>query len=95
LQRPLETAGKNTSKCCVDSTWAGVNVRLAISVAATSEAVLVVPTSAILPKGETKFVQVQNGTEIEVSTGMIAAGEVEVKPVAGQSLNPGDKVVVR
>ncbi|WP_237296799.1 peptidoglycan-binding protein [Streptomyces sp. 3211] len=78
--------------------FAGQNVRLTISAAASAGEVLVVPVSAISSgaDGRTTLTVVASGgrqTRVEIRTGMTGDGHVEVTPVAG-ALSPGDRVVI-
>jgi hypothetical protein len=88
-----------TAGDCLDSTWLGLNVRLAIDVRSTDGPVLVVPTSAVQTAADgTTFVRVLDAAagqrRVDVSTGLIAGGEVAVYPADGQTLTAGDLVVI-
>lgn len=86
------------AKECLDGSWLGLNVRVVIDIATTDGPVLIVSTSAIqMDSDGTTFVQVIDavGTirRVDVATGMVSAGEVEIEPELGQPLSEGEMVV--
>ena len=75
------------------------SLRITIPISSTGGAVLAVPLAAVSAGSDgSSRVEVEMGdgsTElVEVSTGLSAEGFVEVRPVAGGQLEPGDRVVV-
>ncbi|MFI6522905.1 peptidoglycan-binding protein [Spirillospora sp. NPDC050679] len=83
----------------LDNRWAGQDVRLTITSAATPTEVLVVPLSAVTsgPDGRTTVSKAGRGgavTRVPVEAGMSGDGFVEVSPVDAGALGPGDRVVV-
>ena len=84
-------------------TWnqslAGQNVRITITAAASSGAVLTVPEAAITAQADTTTsVTVQGASgiqrQVRVHTGASANGLVQITPLAGGQLAAGDRVVV-
>jgi len=84
---------------CLDATWLNLNVRLVIDITATAQPVLIVPTMAVQTDDtdSAHYVVVldTDGTShrVDVTPGLVAAGEVEVRPAPGQDLTAGDVVV--
>lgn len=81
-----------------DTRFAGQDVRITITAAATTKAVLAVPQAAISAGADTRTtvtVLTPAGTQrsVQVTAGVSADGMVEVTPV-GASLAAGEKVVV-
>lgn len=76
----------------------GVHVNVSIIRASSHHAVLVVPISAVqIAADGSEYVGVRrNGTQrrVAVSQGVTAAGNVAVKPQAGEVLRPGEEVVI-
>ncbi|MEU7989261.1 peptidoglycan-binding protein [Streptosporangium canum] len=79
----------------------GVPVTVRISVGATGGAVLTVPVAAVVTSADGRprvQVEVPGGgdkvRDVEVRTGLTAAGDVEVTPVEPDGLKAGDRVVV-
>jgi len=82
-----------------DQSLAGQNVRITITAAASSGAVLAVPEAAITAQASTMTsvtVQDPSGAQrqVPVRTGASANGLVQVTPLQGQPLAAGDLVVV-
>ncbi|MGB6454777.1 MAG: hypothetical protein WBH47_09845 [Streptosporangiaceae bacterium] len=76
----------------------GQDVQLTITAAHSAGAVLAVPVAAVFagPGGGTYVTKVIAGGEqvrVAVQVGVIGDGEVEVTPLAGSTLSPGDRVV--
>jgi hypothetical protein len=79
--------------------WTGRNVRVTFTAAATEGEVLVVPVAALSSGGDGAArveVVADDGTVavVEVEPGLSADGFVEVEPLDGAGLRPGDLVVV-
>jgi hypothetical protein len=76
----------------------GTSVKLTISVKSTKGKVLAVPPSALSIGGDgNSRIQVRRGGRtvlVTVVPGLAAEGLVEVRPVRGQELRPGDLVIV-
>lgn len=82
-----------------DPAFVGLDVRVTITAAATSRAVLAVPEAAISAGADTRTTVTVVGTGgakrvVPVTTGVSADGLVEVTPPSGAVLAPGEKVVV-
>lgn len=78
--------------------WLGADVRLTVIAASTAGPVLVAPAAAITSDADgTTAVQVLDGDgrqqRVPVTTGAVAGGEVEVRPVIAGALRAGDQVV--
>ncbi len=78
---------------------AGASVRLTIPIKSTKHAVLSVPLSAVSTgaDGSSRVVVVRkdgSSEEVAVKTGLAGGGYVEVTPIKGGKLTPGEKVVV-
>jgi hypothetical protein len=73
-------------------------VKLTVAVKSTRGAVLAVPSSALSVGGDgSSRVEVRRGGRTErviVVPGLAADGLVEVRPAAGERLEPGDQVIV-
>ncbi|MCL2483019.1 MAG: hypothetical protein FWF43_06325 [Propionibacteriaceae bacterium] len=82
----------------VDASWVGASVAVTITMASTPAEVLSVPVAAIqtTQDGHTYVtVSAASGThDVQVTTGMIAQGVVEVTATADGTLQAGDQVVV-
>jgi hypothetical protein len=76
----------------------GASVKLTIEVRSSEGAVLAVPVSALSVGGDgDSRLQVRRGGRTQIVTvvpGLAAEGLVEVRPAAGQRLDPGDLVIV-
>lgn len=88
-----------TPSAALDARLAGQDVRLTVEAAASDGDVLVVPVSAVSAgaDGRTVVTVQERGGEqrrVEVRPGATGSGFVQVTPLAGGRLAPGDKVVV-
>jgi hypothetical protein len=76
----------------------GTSVKLTIGVKSTKGRVLAVPPSALSVGGDgNSRLQVRRGNRTQLVTvipGLAAEGLVEVRPAPGQTLRPGDLVIV-
>lgn len=91
---PLVVAPRGT----LAAGWLGADVRLTVIAASTAGPVLVAPAAAITSAADgTTAVQVLDGDgrqrRVPVTTGAVAGGEVEVRPVTAGALRAGDQVV--
>ncbi|WLW54836.1 peptidoglycan-binding protein [Streptomyces sp. YU58] len=83
-----------------DKTFAGQDVRITITAAATSRAVTAVPEAAITAGADARstvtVVPASGGAQrvVPVTTGVSADGLVQVTPTRGHTLRAGDRVVV-
>jgi hypothetical protein len=82
-----------------DKKFAGQDVRITITAAATSGAVTAVPEAAVSAGADartTVTVIAASGTQlvVPVTVGVSADGLVQVTPVRGHTLRAGDRVVV-
>ncbi|MGW2255432.1 peptidoglycan-binding protein [Kitasatospora sp. NPDC001660] len=81
------------------ASWLGADVSLTVTTGSTPGPVLVVPTAAVTT-GADRSVSVtvlsadRSQRRVPVTAGVDSAGLVEVTPVDGAVLNPGDNVVV-
>ncbi|MCL2735772.1 MAG: peptidoglycan-binding protein [Propionibacteriaceae bacterium] len=82
----------------VDATWVGASVALTITMACTTDAVLTVPLAAVQSDEDGGwYVAVLDSAgrrTVPLTTGLVADGYVEVRPVTVASLQAGDEVVV-
>jgi len=83
----------------LDASWLGTDVLIQVTAASTTDAVLVVPATAITTHADgTTSVQVLTAGharhDVPVTTGAIANGEVQVTPTTTGALAAGDEVVV-
>ena len=79
--------------------WTGQDVRVTIVNAATADAVLAVPLSAVSTGADGQnsvTVVAADGTQrrVKVSAGASADGDVQVTPASGDALREGDQVVI-
>jgi hypothetical protein len=78
----------------------GEDVRVTVAAASTVEEVLVVPVSAVFATADGQTVVVVAdpaggpGRRVSVSVGVSGDGFIEVTPKAGQTLEPGESVIV-
>jgi hypothetical protein len=80
----------------IDITWLGAPVSAAIQTGATPQEVLAVPLTAVQTGAGRTYVTVAGTTsrDIDVQTGMVADGYIEVTPSTLGALRAGDRVVV-
>lgn len=88
-----------TLTTALDVSWLGADVLIQVVAASTTDAVLVVPATAITTHADgTTSVQVLSADrtrrEVPVTTGAIANGEVQVAPTTTGVLSVDDEVVV-
>ncbi|MFE2721367.1 peptidoglycan-binding protein [Kitasatospora sp. NPDC059327] len=82
----------------LDPRLAGQDVRLTVRAASSSGPVLVVPLSAVSATADGRTVvtvyRAGERRRVEVAPGMVGGGSTEVRPLGGDTLAPGDQVIV-
>ena len=79
--------------------WFGRDVRIVVTIDQTSAPVLVVPVAALSSSTDgTSFIMVQRSGDseerVEVTVGLVAAGEAAIEPVEAGTVSAGDMVII-